>query len=253
MTSLSTYNPENQLSHMKTLARIAFESKQYANMSEVSLLNLMLTAQDLGVSPLKAINSGFYIVNGKVCMSTSLMADKIRRAGHSIKIIEMTKEKCVIIAKRKDNEDSIKLDYTWEEATTAGLINSPTWKKFPKIMLYNRCMSQVARILFSDVIGNVYSEEERFDIQGVPADKRPLEDAEADIVVSAPAEDPVLTEAQCAELDDYIAQDPEARDKIRDTLNIENVYDMQSKDFDRTIKFLQRRKEQRENGQRTVA
>lgn len=162
----------NDLGMFKELANSAFKSGNYGGMSEATMLNIMLSAKDFGVSPLKALNGSFYIVNGKICMSTALMSDKIRKDGHSLKIIEMTREKCVIIGIRKDNGDSFKCEYTMEDAQLAGLVNSPTWKKFPKNMLYNRCMSMLARILFSDVIGNAYSEDEGHDIKNVPSEKR---------------------------------------------------------------------------------
>lgn len=254
MSSIIKYEDQN-MNHLKSLAKIAFESKQYANLTETSLLNLMLSAQDLGISPMKAINGSFYIVNGKVCMSTALMADRIRKAGHSIKVVEMTKEKCVIVAVRKDNQDSIKCDYTWDEAQAAGLTGSPTWKKFPKIMLYNRCMSMVARILFPDVVGNSYSEEERFDIANIPSEKRPLEDAEAEMIIGdvLPVEKEELSEEQCKKLESLLEEDPEAEMKIRDTLGINSYNEMTQEDYARAIKFLERRKENRDNGRQTVA
>lgn len=246
MSQLINYESQEQkLSYLKNLAKIAADSKQYSNQSEVSLLNLMMTAQDMGISPMKAINGGFYIVNGKVCMSTSLMADRIRKAGHSIKIIEMSKDKCVIIAVRKDeNQDSLKMEYTIEEAHAAGLTGSPTWKKFPKIMLYNRCMSSVARILFSDVVGNSYSEEERFDLQGIPSEKRPIENQETEIEISEVQEirtlNPHLTEEQCARLDTAILDlgDEKAIDKITTHLGIDSIYDIDPKDYDKVMRAL---------------
>lgn len=254
MTSITLHESKKQeLGYLKDLAKIAVSSKQYQNMTESSLLNLMLSAKDLGISPLKAINGGFYIVGGKVCMSTALMADRIRKAGHSIKIIEMTRDKCVIVAVRKDNQDSLKFDYTWEDATLAGLVSSPTWKKFPKLMLYNRCMSSVARILFSDVVGNSYSEEERFDIQNIPSDQRPLEDPEEEISTISIEEDLKISEDQCAQLDVLLQDDQEALPRILKNLDIESIYDILPKDFDRTIGWLIRRKQERSNEQTRVA
>lgn len=263
--SLSTFeHQKQQLDYLRGVARIAVESKQYQNMNESSLLNLMLSATDLGISPMKAINGGFYVVNGKVCMSTALMADRIRKAGHSIQIKAMTKDKCIIYAQRKDNGDSIHYEYTMEDAGTAGLTSSTTWKKYPKQMLYNRCMSSVARILFSDVVGNSYSEEERFDIQNVPAEDRPLEDAEAELTiepelsgnsghfvgkpdkVSELVSNPYqLTEEQCAELDVLLEGENEIKSKLLAHLNLINVYEMNPKDFDRIVKVLKDKKIQR--------
>lgn len=176
MSSLTKYEArKEELNYFQTLANIAQKGSS-SGLSPVALMNIMLTAKDLGISPMKAVNGGFYIVNNKICMSTALMADRIRKDGHSIKIPEWTKDKCVIIGVRKDNGDSIKVEYTLEDAALAGLLNSPTWKKFPKHMLYNRAMSTLARVLFSDVVGNAYSEDERWDIQNTPIPNRPTED-----------------------------------------------------------------------------
>lgn len=176
MSSMIKHEQQKQeLDYYKNLAMIASKSGT-TSMTPDIMMNIMLTAKDLGISPMKAINGGFYVVNGKISMSTALMADRIRKEGHSIKIPEWTNQKCVMIGVRKDNGDSVKFEFTMEDAQAAGLLGSPTWKKFPKQMLYNRAMSTLARTLFPDVVGNAYSEDEKWDIMGTPADKRPLED-----------------------------------------------------------------------------
>lgn len=259
MTNEIIINTEKkEFDHLKMMAKVAADSKNYANMTESQLFNLMLSAKDLGISPMKAINGGFYLVNGKVCMSTALMTDRIRKAGHSIKITEMTRDKCTIIAIRRDNEDSLKLEYTMEDASLAGLVNSPTWKKYPKNMLYNRCMSQVARILFPDVVGNCYSEEERFDIQNVPPEKRPLENAEPELIVDAPMIAPqVLSEDEIWKIDSLLIEinDDKVVKKIFSILEISSVSEIKPQDFERTMKYLKnvlKAKKESENNEQSA-
>lgn len=192
---------KQEIDYLKSLATIAAKSGT-SNISSEAMLNIMLTAKDFGISPMKAINGGFYVVNGKICMSTCLMADRIRKEGHSIKIPEWTSQKCAILGTRKDNGDSIKFEFTLEDAQTAGLTGSPTWKKFPKQMLYNRAMSTLARTLFPDVVGNAYSEDEKYDIMDVPPEKRPLEDPD---VIDLPQHSPKLTALETLE-NDLISQ-----------------------------------------------
>lgn len=185
MTTITKYEEQQkELSHYRTLATIACKSFSKA-MSVDDLLNVMLTAKDLGISPMKAVNGGFFVVNGKVGMSTALMADRIRKAGHSIKIPEWSTQKCAVLGTRKDNGDSVKFEFTMEDAQSAGLLGSPVWKKFPKQMLYNRAMSTLARVLFPDVVGCAYSEDEKYDILEVPAERRPCEDPDV-IQIAAP-------------------------------------------------------------------
>lgn len=250
---LKIENQKNQMEYLKSIAKIAYQSKNYKDMDEYCLLNLMLTAQDLGISPLKAINGGFYIVKGKVCMSTSLMADRIRKDGHRIKILEMTREKCVIKAIRKDNGDSLKYEYTWEDATIAGLTFSDTWKKYPKIMLYNRCMSVLARILFSDVVGNSYCEEEKYEIQGIDIKDRPIEDPEQDFTIEIKSTNEFISEKQKNEIYDLISNDEEASNIIKKRLSIDSLDEIKIEKFNSVFNWLKQRSEEERNNVKSRA
>ncbi len=163
MSAIVKFEDQRQKSEMEIfqeLVDVAIKSGNYANKSKDHLLNLMFTAKELGIPPMKAINGGFYIVQGKVCMATWLMVDRIREAGHSIRIPEWTSEKCIVMGIRKDNGDSIKFEFTMEDAKRAKLTEKQPWKEYPKHMLYARAMSTIGRVLFPDVVGNVYSEDE---------------------------------------------------------------------------------------------
>lgn len=247
---------KSSLQLFKEMASIALKSGKYPReYDEATIMNIFLTAKDLGISPMKALNGGFYIVNGKISMSTNLMVDRIRTAGHSIKIIEWSKEKCVIIGKRKDNDDSAKIEFNMEDAQLAGLLSSPVWKKYPKTMLYNRAMSMLARVLFPDVVGNAYSEEEKHEIAGIPADKRPIEDPEEAITVdvfTGEVKLDKLSEEQCAYLDSYLVEDAKAKELIKNRFNLSEVYDLKQEDFEPIINWLKNRMEAR-HGQATVA
>jgi hypothetical protein len=172
-----------ELDYFKTLVNIALKSGNHADKSPETLLNIMLTAKDFGISPMKALNGGFYVVKGKLGMSTALMADRIRKEGHSIKIPEWTSQKCTIIGVRKDNGDSVKVEFTKEDAELAGLTESPIWKRYPKNMYYNRAMSTLGRVLFPDILGSSYSEDEKYDLMDIPPSKRPIEDSNSMIPI----------------------------------------------------------------------
>jgi hypothetical protein len=190
MTNLIKYN-KDQISNLKELAIMAARSGSYAGMNEATLFNLMLSAADFGVSPMKAINGAFNIIKGKITMSAHLLSDRIRSAGHSIKVVEHTREKCVIIGVRKDNHDSYRCEYDMEDAKLAGLTSNDNWRKNPKAMLFARALSMLARVLFSDVVGACYSEDEGYDIQGTPPEQRIAKDPEDDFVtVNAPTNRP---------------------------------------------------------------
>lgn len=243
MSNELVINVQKDLVVFKELAQIAMRSKCNGNLTFEDTLNIMLTARDLGVSPMKALNGGFYVVNNKVIMSTALMADRIRKAGHSVKIPEWTSEKCAIIGVRKDNGDSIRLEYTMDDAQRAGLLKSPTWQKFPKNMLYNRAMSTLARVLFSDVVGNCYSEDEANDIQNIPAEQRPLESDPVEINVKAVRMEveesaPQVIEAEVSDAS-FAPEDFSPREKLKELLK-EDGFPIDQFDF--VIKAMASRK-----------
>jgi len=183
MTQIIKYEEQKQkITTYKELATIAIRSGCYGQMSVDQATNVMLSAADLGVSPMKALNGGFHVIKGKITMAGHLISDRIRSAGHSVKVTEHTREKCVIIGVRKDNGDSYKSEFDMEDAKLAGLLASPTWKGYPKDMLYNRAIARLGRVLFSDVVGACYSEDEGHDIAGIPVEQRVCQDPDEIII-----------------------------------------------------------------------
>lgn len=154
MTSITKYEQQNKdLETLRAMAAVAVRSGKYnsADYNEATVLNIFMTARALGVDPMLALNGGFNIIKGKINMAAHFMSALARRAGHSMKVIEMTDQKCTIIAKRKDNEDSLKYEMTMEEARLAGLTGKDNWNRMPKQMLYCACVRNIFRILFSDI------------------------------------------------------------------------------------------------------
>jgi len=125
-----------------------------------ALAALLLAARDLDISASQAINSGMYIVKGKVSLSSQIMNMMVRRQGHSIVKIESNDKICTWKGVRKDNKDTMVSTFTIEDAQRAGLLGNDVWKKYPTRMLSNRAFSALAKELFSDCIGNCCIEGE---------------------------------------------------------------------------------------------
>jgi hypothetical protein len=159
---------------LQELCAIAIQSKCYPGLDQALMLNLMLTAKELGISPIKAINGNFHIIKGKIVMASHMMSDMIRRAGHSIKVIERSATRCVIDGVRRDNGDTYTETFSMEDAKLAGYLSSPNWQKIPRDMLYARAMARMGRILFGDVIGNAYCPDEALEIAGIPPAQQPF-------------------------------------------------------------------------------
>jgi hypothetical protein len=240
MTSLVKQDQANELDYFRSLVQIAQKSGAYGSMTPETMLNIMLTAKDFGISPMKALNNGFYVVKGKISMSTDLMVDRIRKDGHSIKVPEWTSEKCVVIGVRKDNGDSIKFEFTIEDAQRAGLTNSPTWKSFPKHMLYKRAVATLARTLFPDVVGNAYSEDEKHDITNTPPPQRPLEDPDCITVEQAPSAKITLEQANI--LVDLIRETQVDVEQFLAWMKVERLIDIEQNQYERAFNALNNKK-----------
>jgi hypothetical protein len=134
----------------------------YRNVGKESgIMMIMLAAREYGIGPAQALNGGLHIIEGKVELSARMMSALIRRAKHTMKILESTNTKCTIQGRRADTNEVHTVTYTIEEAQNAGLIKDKGgWKKNPIDMLYARAASRLARQLFSDVIGIGYIEGE---------------------------------------------------------------------------------------------
>lgn len=137
------------------------KTKHYAKMGEEGIFAILCKAKSMGLNPIDALNGQFYMVQGKLGMSAEMMANLIRKAGHSIsKDSKSTDTCCILNGKRKDNGDTWQMKFSIEDAKRAGIYKN-MWEKYPQAMLYNRCLSFLARQLFPDVIQGVsYTKEE---------------------------------------------------------------------------------------------
>ena len=175
LTILEGNNPPNNLQSQKpltpsehemmvyhTMAEQAVASKMYKGIGEkAGVMMIMLSARELGIPPMQALNGGLNIINGKVEISARMMNALIRKAGHQIIVKESTDASCTLIGKRCDTGESITASFSLLDAQKAGLVKEKGgWRTFPKDMCFARALSRLARQLFSDVIGIGYVEGE---------------------------------------------------------------------------------------------
>lgn len=150
----------NEFTMFQTIAKNAQASGLYTGIGGAErIFMIMLAARELGISPMLAINGGIWNIQGKIEISARLMNSMIRRSGHTLSIKGDDKA-CTITGKRVDTGETQEETFTIEMANKAGLVRQGPWTKYPEDMLYNRCMSRLARRLFPDVIGNAYVEGE---------------------------------------------------------------------------------------------
>ena len=131
-------------------------------------LAIMLTGRELGIPPMQAFRS-IYIVKGRPTLSAQLMGAMILKAGHTYQVVIADNATCSIKFTRRGGQ-SYTHTFTLADAKTAKLADGDTWSKYPKAMLFSRCMSAGARIAMPDVIAGMYTPEELSDPTTVQMD-----------------------------------------------------------------------------------
>lgn len=160
------------------------QTKHYQALGEGGVHAIMARAKSLGIHPFEALNGLFYVVNGRVGMSTETMAALVRQRGHSVqKDPKSNNELCILHGKRSDNGDTWTCQFSREDAVAADLWGTATWKKYPAVMLYNRCMSMLFRQLFPDLsLGAGYVEDELREITKTGDYAEPTEVSECEVM-----------------------------------------------------------------------
>lgn len=107
----------------------------------------ILTGRELGLPPMVALRH-LYIIKGKVGQSAELMRALIQRAGHEINYVETSDTRCVVTGRRKDEQETTKVQFTAEDARNAGI----DLRGYAADKLVARATSRLARRKFADVI-----------------------------------------------------------------------------------------------------
>nr|DAX61960.1 MAG TPA: RecT protein [Caudoviricetes sp.] len=142
------------------------------------------TGAALGLEPLQALAS-IAVINGRAALSSDLMAAVIRRAGHTLRIVENSPESVTATLIRADDK-KFEFTVTWDKdkAIKAGLWGQRgPWSQYPTQMLRARAITEVARQGASEALmGMIYSPE---DFGATIADTGEV--IEAEIVDDTPA------------------------------------------------------------------
>lgn len=147
-----------------------------------------LIGQSMGMGLVQSMNS-LYVIDGRVSMDSHAIRNTAVMAGYTIKTLELTEQKCVLewsYLRSKTNKivgsPSAEVlgtsEYTWEDATKAGLINKDNWRKHPKDMLFARAITRGARMYANQAFANqpVYERDEIVPDGGQLIDLGPLDE-----------------------------------------------------------------------------
>lgn len=186
----------------------------YKKIGPEGVFSIVSTAKAMNVDPLRALNGGFYYVQGKVEMSSVMMAELIWGAGHMISKDEKSDDTiCILHGKRANNGAMWTESFSIEDAKKAGIYRNQ-WLKYPKDMLYARALSRLARQLFPDTIKGCYTQGEIS--SAIEAEK--LEQVEHEEVKVQ-----TITNREAEELQSLINEDDQFKERVKNFLERANI------------------------------
>ena len=165
MNDLPTIQTENlpritQMHETIEFCKMLATAPYYHKMGAGGVLAVYLTATELGLPVMACLNGGLYTFDGKVTISAQMLHYLIIKNGHKVEILSLNDKECELEFFRSDRSYSYKHKFTIEDAQRAGLLSKDNWKKYPRDMLFNRCLTSGARKQMPDVLINIYTFEE---------------------------------------------------------------------------------------------
>lgn len=177
----------------KTLAVAAVMPDSIRN-KPADVLAMVLYGQDLGLSPMQAIQ-GIYVVKGKPQLAAQTWLALARRAGHRITVKEHTPEVCTVEITRGDTREQHTETFTIADAQRAGLAGKDVWKSYPKRMLLARAVSDCCRFICPEIALGFYAEGDEF------VDDTPIIHVEPPIEAKTDVVDAEIVDAEEADAD----------------------------------------------------
>jgi hypothetical protein len=157
---MAAFEPRD-FSELERLAKRCIDSRLFKVASPDAALVIMLTGASLGLSPVAALR-GIHVIEGKSVLSSDLLVAVVLKSGQCLRwtVAETTDERCVIETHRKGQQAPYRHTWTIAMARKAGLASKGNWNTYPAAMLRARCSSEIARIVYPDVMFGVFVEGE---------------------------------------------------------------------------------------------
>lgn len=138
---------------LRDVAELIFASKVYGDIQTKEAAAIKVIAgMEYGFSPFQSM-SMFDFIQGRPTLNAHGKATLINSSGDfRLKINELTPTNCSISVVRKSDNGEWKVintsTFSWEDAKNAELTNGKnahSWKKYPRNMLFARCVSNIWR------------------------------------------------------------------------------------------------------------
>ena len=148
----------HSLDELKSIAQIFANSGMFPNSESMAkVATQLIIGNTLGLNPLESMQ-GLYMIQGKVGLAANLMAASIKQSGKYDYRAETDEESCTItfFACETDGSRSEigKTTFSMADAARAGL-RGQNWSKYPRAMLFARCISAGYREHCPDALSRI--------------------------------------------------------------------------------------------------
>lgn len=148
---------------LQGMAQAVAASGLFGMKTKEQALALMLTAQAEGQHP-ATITQDYDIIQNKACRKTHSVLARFQQAGGKVEWHELTEKKaCATFSHPAGG--ALKMEWTFDQATKAGLTGKDNWKHYPRAMLRARCIAEGVRAVYPAAIGGMMVAEEAQDAE----------------------------------------------------------------------------------------
>ena len=164
------YNVNGDIETLQRTAKMLavsgfFDAKGPPEVQIAQMATKILAGAELGFGPFASVQ-GIHLIQGKPAIGANLMAAAVKsHPSYDYRVRKMDDTECEIefFETIGGKRESLGISgFTKKDAEAAGLMSNPTWKKYPKNMLFARAMSNGVRFYTPDVFNGspVYVPEE---------------------------------------------------------------------------------------------
>lgn len=148
------------------LAQEMFKSRLFSAYGTYQgVLSTILAGRELGMQAMASLRA-FHIIDGKPTMSADLIRALVLKSGHAeyFRCLERTATQATFLTKRKGDPE-VKLTFTVAEGRAAwpkddAGFQKSGWGRNPADMCVARASAKLARLVYADVVFNMYAPEE---------------------------------------------------------------------------------------------
>ena len=152
----------------RILAKDMHDSRMFsAYGSPQAVLSTVMVGRELGL-PAMASLRGIHNIEGRHALSAQLMVALILKSGLAeyFDPVEFDETHATYETLRKGSRKPITLTHTIDMARIAGLVKDKSnWVKVPTDMLVARAQSRLARMVYPDIVGGLYTPDELAEIR----------------------------------------------------------------------------------------